>query len=171
MVRRIIAIAFVYLIAVAGWVFLAGTITYRTNNQDESLKRDVQQLWGTPLEQRAPDAKLRVERGPFVQAIGTKTTTTPPNPNGVTDEFDMPISQSNLRSRFELQPRQKGLLWYSLYKVAFTGRYTFENPQDKRGEMVISFAFPAANSQYDEFKFEVDGTPVAFTRAGNNMIV
>jgi hypothetical protein len=37
--------------------------------------------------------------------------------------------------------------------------------------MVINFAFPAANSQYDEFKFEVDGSPLAFTRGKNDMIV
>jgi hypothetical protein len=175
MVRRIIAIAFVYLIAVVGWIFLAGTITYRTANQDESLKREVNQLWGAPLEQRAPEARLRVARGPVVGTVSPTTPTPPPNPNGVTngvtDDFDMPIVQNDLRTRFELQPRQKGLLWYSLYKVTFTGRYTFENQQDKRGDMVISFAFPAANSQYDEFKFEVDGSPIAFTRAGNNTIV
>jgi hypothetical protein len=171
MIRRIITIAFVYLVAVAGWVFLAGTITYRTGNQDDSLKRDVQQLWGTPLEQRAPFAKLNVERKPVVAVVSTQTPPAPPNPYVVTDEFDMPIIQNDLRTRFELQQRQKGLLWYSLYKVTFTGRYTFENPQDKRGEMVVNFAFPAANSQYDEFKFEVDGSPVAFTRGKNDTII
>ena len=58
MVKTIIAIAAVYLIAVVGWVTLAGTITYRTENQDADLKRAVGQLWGTPLEQTAPAATL-----------------------------------------------------------------------------------------------------------------
>jgi inner membrane protein involved in colicin E2 resistance len=171
MVRRIIAIAFVYLIAVAGWVFLAGTITYRTGNQDESLKREVNHLWGLPLEQRAPYAKLNVERKTDVEVTDPKTQQRSVNHTTVTDEFDVPIVQNNLRTRFELDQRQKGLLWYSTYRVHFAGRYVFENQQDKRGEMVVNFAFPAANGQYDEFKFEVDGSPVPFTRGKNDLIV
>jgi hypothetical protein len=171
MVRRIIAIAFVYLVAVAGWVFLAGTITYRTGNQDDSLKREVTHLWGLPLEQRAPYAKLNVERQTDVEVTDPKTQQRSVNHTTVTDEFDVPIVQNNLRTRFELDQRQKGLLWYSTYRVHFAGRYTFENQQDKRGEMVVNFAFPAANGQYDEFKFEVDGSPVPFTRGKNDLIV
>src|SRR5512138_2899588 len=100
MVRRIIAIAFVYLIAVIGWIFLAGTITYRTANQDESLKREVNQLWGTPLEQRSPFARLNVERKLVAAVTGTQTPPAPPNPTVVTDEFDMPIIQNDLHTRF-----------------------------------------------------------------------
>jgi inner membrane protein involved in colicin E2 resistance len=171
MFQRIIAIAAVYLVAVAGWVFLAGTITYRTGNQDDSLKRDVIQLWGMPLEQHAPYAKLDVERKTDIQVIDAKTQQRSTNQATVTDEFDLPIVQNNIHTRFELDQRQKGLLWYSTYRVHFAGRYSFENQQDKRGEMVINFAFPAANSQYDEFKFEVDGSPAPFTRVKNDLIV
>jgi Inner membrane protein CreD len=171
MVRRIVAIAFVYLVAVAGWVFLAGTITYRTGNQDDSLKREVNQLWGTPLEQRAPSARLSVVRQADVEITDPKTQQRSINHTTVTDEFDMPIVQNSLHTRFELDQRQKGLLWYSTYRVHFAGRYVFENAQDKRGEMEVDFAFPAANGQYDEFKFEVDGSPVPFTRGKNDLLV
>ncbi|HEY9231718.1 MAG TPA: inner membrane CreD family protein [Blastocatellia bacterium] len=171
MVHRIIAIAVVYLVAVAGWVFLAGTITYRTGNQDDSLKREVNQLWGTPLEQRAPSAKLNVERKTDVAATDPKAPPRAANQTPATDEFDMPITQNNIRTRFELDQRQKGLLWYSTYRLHFAGRYVFENPQDKRGEMVVSFAFPSSNGQYDEFQFEVDGSPVPFTRGKNDLVV
>ena len=170
MVRRIIAIAFVYLVAVAGWVFLAGTITYRTGNQDDSLKREVGQLWGTPLEQRAPSAKLSVERKPVAAVADPKAPPGAAAQTPVIDEFDMPITENNIRTRFELDQRQKGLLWYSTYRIHFAGRYTFENPQDKRGEMLVSFTFPSANGQYDEFKFEVDGSPVPFARGKNDMV-
>lgn len=163
MVRRITAIAFVYLIAVAGWVFLAGTITYRTDNQNESLKREVNQLWGTPLEQRAPSAKLNVERK-SAAVTDLKAQHTTASTVTAIDEVDVPIVQNDIRTRFTLDPRQKGLLWYSTYKMNFAGRYVFENPENKRGEMVVSFAFPAANGQYDEFKFELDGSPVPFSR-------
>ena len=99
MVRRIIAIAFVYLIAVAGWVFLAGTITYRTDNQDESLKREVNQLWGTPLAQRAPWARLNVERKTDVEVTDPQTHQRSINHITATEEVDMPIAQNNIRMR------------------------------------------------------------------------
>ena len=69
MIKRIVAIAFVYLIAVVGWITLAGTITYRTDHQDEELKHQVGQLWGTPLEQKAPSASLTVENDLHIPSV------------------------------------------------------------------------------------------------------
>ena len=62
MVKTIVAIVIVYLVAVVGWITLAGTITYRTDHQDTQLKNEVGQLWGTPLEQHSPAAALGVDR-------------------------------------------------------------------------------------------------------------
>ena len=171
MVKRIVAIAIIYLIAVVGWITLAGTISYRTDQQDAELKGEVGQLWGTPLEQRAPGASLSVDRqvgsgrwdAHKKRNIVERTT--------VTDKYDLPIIENDLRVGFELDQRQKGLLWYSTYRVRFSGDYVFENAQDKSGYLTVSFAFPAANGLYDEFKFEVDGTQVPFTRQNANMLV
>lgn len=71
---------------------------------------------------------------------------------------------------FNLDQRQKGLLWYSTYGIRFAGEYVFENIQDKRGEMAVSFAFPSANGHYDDFKFELDGTQVPFIRQSANVL-
>src|SRR5215510_9035556 len=62
MVKTIVPIVIVYLIAVVGWVTLAGTITSRTDNQDAELRREVGQLWGTQLEQIAPKASVSVDK-------------------------------------------------------------------------------------------------------------
>jgi len=60
----------VYLVAVVGWVTLAGTNSYRTENQDVALKQQVGHLWGTPLEQKAPSAVLMVENKPLPAESG-----------------------------------------------------------------------------------------------------
>jgi inner membrane protein involved in colicin E2 resistance len=164
MFKRIAAIAFVYLIAVVGWVTLAGTITYRTDSQDFSLKQEVGQLWGTPLEQRAPKAALTVDRKVKTEKWSDAAKKKVVEEAIVSDKFNVPIIQNDIRVDFELDQRQKGLLWYSTYRVRFAGNYLFENMEDKTGELVLNFDFPAANALYDEFKFEVDGKPVAFTR-------
>jgi inner membrane protein involved in colicin E2 resistance len=170
MVKTILAIAFVYLTAVVGWITLAGTISYRTDHQDETLKKEVGQLWGKPLEQRAPSASLAVDRQVDVEKWdGSKQTKTIDHAT-VTDKYDIPIIQNNIRVGFELDQRQKGLLWYSTYRVRFSGEYEFENTQDKSGELTVNFAFPAANGLYDEFKFELNGAQVPFVRQNDTLL-
>jgi len=170
MVKTILAIAFVYLIAVVGWITLAGTIAYRTDHQDETLKKEVGQLWGKPLEQRAPAASLAVNRQVDVEKWDESTQRKTIEHATVTDKYDIPIIQNNIRVGFELDQRQKGLLWYSTYRVRFSGDYLFENTQDKSGELTVSFAFPAANGLYDEFKFELDGAQVPFVRQNDTLL-
>jgi hypothetical protein len=170
MVKMILAIAFVYLIAVVGWITLAGTISYRTDHQDETLKHEVGQLWGAPMEQRAPWASLAVDRQVDNEKWdGSKQRKTLERTT-VTDKYDVPIPQNDIRVGFELDQRQKGLLWYSTYRVRFSGDYEFENTQDKSGDLSVNFAFPAANGLYDEFKFEIDGTSVPFARQNDDLL-
>jgi hypothetical protein len=171
MVKRITAIAFVYMVAVIGWMALAGTITYRTNYQDAGLKQAVGQLWGTPLEQHAPSASLFVDRQVETEKWSDAAKRKIVERATVSDKFDVPIVENDIRAGFELDQRQKGLLWYSTYGVRFAADYVFENIQDKAGELVLSFGFPAADGLYDEFKFEVDGKPVPFTRQNTDSLV
>src|SRR2546425_821734 len=39
----------------------------------------------------------------------------------------LPLDGSTIDVALDLEHRQKGLLWYSTYKVAFVGLYTFRN--------------------------------------------
>ncbi|HKP87704.1 MAG TPA: inner membrane CreD family protein [Blastocatellia bacterium] len=171
MVKSISAIVVVYIVAVMGWFFLGGTINYRTDNQNSELKREVGQLWGTPLQQRAPTASLGVERKVPVEKFDPATRKNVAEQTVTVDKFDVPIVRNDICVNFELDQRQKGLLWYSTYRVRFAAGYVFENTQDKSGELTLNFAFPAANSLYDEFKFEVDGKQVPFTRQNTDLIV
>lgn len=167
MVKRIVAIAVVYLIAVVGWITLAGTITYRTDHQDEELKHQVGQLWGTPLEQKAPSASLTVENDSHIPSAVERGVVVV-RPVGT---YEVRLVQNNIQVGFNLEQRQKGLLWYSTYHVRFSGDYVFENTQDKSGEMTVNFAFPSADGQYDDFKLELDGSQVPFTRQNGNMLL
>ncbi|HSE36494.1 MAG TPA: inner membrane CreD family protein [Blastocatellia bacterium] len=170
MVRNIVAVAIVYLIAVVGWITLADTITHRTNSQDAELKHKVSQLWGSPLEQKAPSASLAIDiPGDPVKPANNGVAVA--RPIAEPERYELPIAQNDIQVGFELDQRQKGLLWYSTYRVRFSGEYWFENPYDKSGSMTVSFAFPATNGQYDDFKFEVDGASVPFTRQNTSLIV
>jgi len=169
MVKQIIAIAVVYLVAVAGWIILGGTISYRTDRQDADLKSAVGELWGTPLAQKAPWGSISLQAA---------TQTSSPNGNGIvyvrpgttSENYEAPIAENEIKIGLQLDQRQKGLLWYSTYRVHFSGEYTFENPRDMGGLLTVNFAFPAANGHYDDFKFEIDGAQVPFTRQNANLI-
>ena len=161
-----------YLVAVGGWIVLGGTISYRTDRQDADLKSTVGQLWGIPLEQKAPWGVIAAE---------TNTQTSRPNdsgngivyvrPGATSETYEAPIAANDIKISFELDQRQKGLLWYSTYRVRFSGDYVFENPRDRSGSLTVNFAFPAANGHYDDFKLEMDGAAVPFTRQNANLIV
>jgi inner membrane protein CreD len=171
MTKNIFSIGFVYLVAVAGWMLLGTTIDYRTGGQDGRLKESVGQLWGTPLEQRAPVAALEVSHKTSDPKPGADAKKKPVELPPAVDKLNAPLVQSDIKLGLQSEPRQKGLLWYSTFKADFLGNYVFENVEDKAGTLALAFTFPAADGIYDEFRFEVDGRQVPFNRQNQNLVV
>jgi inner membrane protein involved in colicin E2 resistance len=159
MVKRIIAIVLIFLFASAAWAILGATIFSRTYSSDGALKGRVVSLWGAPHRQTPPAASFR--------KLSTKQVES--TENGVkivrTEEekvaTQLPLESSRIDVGLALEHRQKGLLWYSTYKVAFAGVYTFRNTSDKAEEVTFTLVFPTAQAIYDDLVFTVDGAPVA----------
>jgi inner membrane protein involved in colicin E2 resistance len=59
------------------------------------------------------------------------------------------------------------LLWYSTYKVAFSGVYGFRNTSDKEQTVDFKLRFPTAQAIYDNLSFTVDGNTVPISNAEN----
>jgi hypothetical protein len=57
MVKRLIAISFIFACTSAAWIILGGTVYMRTNSTDEVLRGRVQSVWGTAQTQAAPVAE------------------------------------------------------------------------------------------------------------------
>jgi hypothetical protein len=166
-VKNIAAIGIVYVIAVIGWIVLGGAIDFRTDSQDGRLKQSVGELWGAPLEQRAPTAALKLDR-----PGQASTPATPANLKASDgDSISIPLVRSDVKVGLELEQRQKGLLWYSMFKARFAGNYVFENIADKRGMLAVSFVFPSTEGIYDDFKFQIDGKEAAFNRVGKDVVM
>jgi hypothetical protein len=140
-IPRLIAIVFIFACVSAAWLVLAGVTVARTTNVGSELGPQVQELWGPPLSQSAPTAYLGKEESKNKQPAS--------------------LDASDLKVDLHLEYRQKGLLWYSTYTVNFDGRYRFVNPLDQPQTVTIQYAFPASNTLYDNFTFEVNGTAVA----------
>jgi len=80
------------------------------------------------------------------------------------------IDASRIAATLHLDYRQKGLLWFSTYKVDFEGAYTFQNPTAREEEFVVQLPFPAQQAVYDNVQLLLDDKPMAVTLAGRKAV-
>jgi inner membrane protein involved in colicin E2 resistance len=161
MTRRIIAIVFIFICTSAAWGILGATIFSRTYDSGAASSSKVASTWGAPQNQGPPTATLItqvtkqqqvLENGKTVKKTWTEELAT-----------ELPLDSSNINVDLDLEHRQKGLLWYSTYKVRFAGVYGFRNPSDKEHTVVFKLQFPTSQAIYDNLTFVVDGNPVVLT--------
>ena len=165
MLKRIVAIAFIFLCASAAWMVLGATIFSRTYDSDQVLEGQVTSLWGAPQSQSPPAAT----------AVHTEPKTTETMVDGKKRSFTenisvtetLPLESSRVDVSLGLEHRQKGLLWYSTYKVGFDGTYVFRNATAQE-RVTFNLKFPAERAIYDDLVFTVNGTPVALTNEKNS---
>src|SRR5262249_42007100 len=144
-IKQIFAITFVFVCTTIAWMILGQTIFQRTYGQDEDLKSRVSSTWGTAQSQAPPSVMYKRE----------------------SERIPLPLTSTRADVRLQLEHRQKGLLWYSTYRVAFAAAYTFENDSGKDQEVAFSFPLPAEQAMYDNLVFAVDDAPVEFTSQGS----
>jgi inner membrane protein involved in colicin E2 resistance len=165
MTRRIIAIIFIFILTTIAWAILGGTILARTYDSGEVSSSQVESTWGAEHNQAPPSAtfKTSVQKPTEVMENGLKVTRI------LTEEkfTTVPLESSNIDVNLNLGHRQKGLLWYSTYKVDFQGEYTFRNPSMLEQTVQFDLKFPTTRAIYDNLVFTVDGNPVALTNSNN----
>lgn len=158
--RHVLAIIFIFLCTTLGWMILGASIGARTRDAGSGLGPRVESTWGAPQQQTPPNAFTRRMVDKVVEATSTE-------PKKVVQEpVDTPLSleSSHLKVNLALEQRQKGLLWFPTYRVAFHGDYIFRNDTD-RDEVTVRLPFPAPEAIYDDLVLRVDGQPVPLTTA------
>jgi inner membrane protein involved in colicin E2 resistance len=165
MLKRIVAVAFIFASASAAWMVLGTTIFSRTYDSDEVLAGQVASLWGAPQAQSPPAAtsEREVPKTVETQENGVKKIVT----EKVLVTEALPLESSRVNVSLGLEHRQKGLLWYSTYKVAFDGVYAFRNTTDQE-RVTFTLKFPAERAIYDDLVFTVDGAPVQLVNEKNS---
>src|SRR2546423_5223569 len=165
MLKRIIAIAFIFACASAAWMILGATIFSRTYDSDQNLEGRVASLWGAPhtrsppvasCERKVPKTTETVEKGKKKSVTEQLTVT----------DF-LPVESSRIDVALDLDYRQKGLLWYSTYKVGFAGLYTFRNTTDQ-DKVTFTMKFPTDRATYDDLVFRSNNAPVALAIERNS---
>jgi inner membrane protein involved in colicin E2 resistance len=157
MTRKIIAIVFIFICASVAWAILGATIFARTYDSGSVSSNRVASTWGAQQNQAPPTASFStpitkkqdvVENGKTIKKTWTEDQIT-----------EIPLESSKVDVDLDLEHRQKGLLWYSTYKVRFAGVYGFRNPTDKEQSLVFKLQFPTTQAIYDNLTFTVDGAP------------
>lgn len=113
--RRLLAIAFIWVGCTVAWVILGATLVSRTNEVGSALDGQVHSLFGPPGRQAPPTGSYQVTQ--FVK----ETITTNPNGNAPVQQVvereklvdeTLVLDGSNVTVDFELQHRKKGLMWF-----------------------------------------------------------
>jgi Inner membrane protein CreD len=169
MIRRILAVALIFICTTVAWAILSSTIYTRTQTQDSNLRNMVASSWGSGQVASPPSAeftrneihkKKTVVDGKTVEEEIANTVTVP-----------VPLEASRLNVGLDLAHRQKGLLWYSTYKVAFEGEYRFHNPSDHAEWTEFHLKLPAATAIYDGLQFTLDGRTLEMSNRGDTVSV
>jgi inner membrane protein involved in colicin E2 resistance len=158
LLRQLLALAFIFICTTIAWIILGSTIFSRTYGSNQQLQGHVTSTWGTAQEQSPPTAAYTV----------TEPTTSTTVENGkvvvhndrVQRQVALALDATRVHVRFHLDPRQKGLLWYSTYAVDFTGDYTFRNSTDQEQRVEFHLKFPAQKALYDNLQMKINDQPV-----------
>lgn len=162
--KRLLAVAVVWLGCAVAWVILGSTIVYRSGESSWELSREVHALWGPPMRQQPPSAVYRT-------TSRVKELVTHYDPQGrpmqvpvekdVTVSHPVPLDASEIATRLTLEHRRKGLLWFPTYGVDFRARYAFVNPTEAAHTVEVTFPLVPENAGYDGFEVTAaDGAPV-----------
>jgi len=163
MTKRIIAIAFIFACTSIAWVILGGTLFARTYDSGSTSSSRVESTWGTQQNQAPPSATFVTKTSKQQETIenGKKVVKT------VEEEHitALPLLGSTIDVDLDLEHRQKGLLWYSTYKVVFAGTYLFTNSTNQEQSVTFTLPFPTSQAIYDDLTFAVDGNTVELVNA------
>ena len=157
---RLFAIAFIFVATSVAWSILGVTVQERTGESDGELRQEVAQLWGGRHRQVAPKVWIEEPRivtrqvqendetGRAVQRTVTET---------VYDQVPLSLEENRIDVTFDLDQRQKGLLWYDTYAVHFDAQYLVSHHAVAARHVRVHFAFPSPEGIYDGFQIQVGG--------------
>jgi hypothetical protein len=165
MIKRIGALVFIFGCTSIAWLILGATIVSRTDSPlSNELKSRVASNWGTAQEQLPPKASYRRE---VVSLVGSGKDAKQINTSEV---VPLTLEATKADVTLDLEHRQKGLLWYSTYTVAFAGDYNFTNSSGQDQDVTFQLCFPSKQAVYDDLLMSVDNEPLAVKNANDSAL-
>jgi hypothetical protein len=163
-VRRLFAIAGIFLGTSAAWAILGTSLVARTGEFDSRLEQEVHALWGAPQRQLAASATLlraAVDTEVVESKGGDGTVTRTETRKDVMRPVTLAPESTRATADVQLEHRQKGLLWYATYEVRFRATYRFRNPDGEPRPLTLRLPLPEGQVLFDDVTVAVNGQPVA----------
>lgn len=167
MIKRISAILAIFLCTSAAWAILGTTIFSRTDSAGASLYGRVASSWGAPQEQGPPEIKYVWQDSHTVTTDENGKKTTREEKREMSKEVS--LDSSRIQGDLHVDYRQKGLLWFSTYRVGFEAEYGFRNPTSAEQVFEFKLPLPAKEAVYDGLELSLDGRPLPLTMGGNQV--
>ncbi len=162
---RFIGIVGVFIVTTAAWLVFGAVMDGRTRSQSGELRGQVSELWGTVQSQQAPRFTFEWR----TEEIETRSETVDGKVTEIrervlrTQHKEMSPESSGITADIDLDQRLKGLMWYALYDVDFSGEWSYTHTEIQDGWLRLGFSFPDASGLYDDFTFVVNGEDLART--------
>src|SRR5262249_40046124 len=168
MVKRILAIIAIFVCTCVAWMILGTSIFLRTENAGTLLSGRVASAWGSAQEQHPPKVTYLTPKKKLteVKEDGKKVKK---NETVQVTAF-VPLDASQIRADFHIDYRQKGLLWFSAYRVGFSGAYKMRTPTDREQNFTIPLPLPAQQAVYDNVEISLDGVKLPLEFAGSSVV-
>ncbi|NRA38455.1 MAG: inner membrane CreD family protein [Planctomycetes bacterium] len=135
-IKSILAVIFVYLIAVGGWAILGTAMDMRSDTSMCGLDQEVRSLWGAPIIQSGPSFTYQSQDKSFSSIL-------------------IPL-QTRINVDIALEHRRKGLIWYPTFTSVFDSSFVIENGHEHAIPVHFSMPFPVADGTYDAFLVQQD---------------
>ena len=167
MMKRILAIIAIFACTCVAWMVLGTSIFLRTESTGSQLSGRVASTWGTAQEQHPPAVSYLTQELKTVEVEegGKKVKKTE-----VREVANwVPLDSSRITADFHIDYRQKGLVWFSTYRVAFAGNYKFQNPTTTEQAFTIRLPLPAKQAVYDGVEITLDEQPLALDFGGTEV--
>lgn len=157
--KTLLAVGFIWVGCVVAWVVLGSAIVMRTGETTAALHSGVQALWGPPRVQVPPRAFYREtlkveERVTHYDAQNRPVISIVERDKVV--EHDISLERSDIVTRFALEHRRKGLLWFPTYGFEFRARYVFQNNTPEARDIEMVFHLQSGNVIYDGFTIQTE---------------
>jgi inner membrane protein involved in colicin E2 resistance len=155
MLKRVIAVGFIFVCTAAAWGILSATIFARSEGSGSGLRAKVEGIWGSEQVATPPLAEyFREERQKVTKNVDNKEVQ---EVVMLQVAHPLPLESSHLTADVDLDYRQKGLMWYSTYAIGFSGDYVFRNNSGQAETITFRLHLPSMQSIYDGLKFTLDG--------------
>ncbi len=157
-VKKLIAIAIIYIASFAAWMILGVSNLSRTEKATNELRKEVISLYGDILVINSPlcNSKTKKIKKEFIDG---KTIDTE-----FFEEKDFELTKSDISITINLDQRKKGNLWFPTFKALFNGSYefkinNFKNTNDTK--YYIYTILGSSNSIYNNIKLVINDNNIS----------